>query len=90
MFTCALPGDAFLVVVLAKFELVAGRSFDPFGSLSSGARCLVVSLIWRGDFGVVRAGLLLGGGFIFGLVISELFDPADCFGVAAVVMGGEV
>ncbi len=45
MFTFAIPGDVFVVSVLANFKVLAGRTVNSICALSSGAMCLVVSLI---------------------------------------------
>ena len=73
MFTWGISGDVFVGSLLASFKVLSGRSVSPLGALSSGAMCLVVSLILRGVGSVVLAGLLLGGGFVLGLAFPELF-----------------
>ncbi len=45
MFTCGIPGDVLVGSLLASFKVFSGSSVDPLGALSSGAMCLVVSLI---------------------------------------------
>ncbi len=60
------------------------------GALSSGAWCLVVSLIKKGFVAFALAGLLGGGGVILGRVLLELFDSSDGFGLADVILGFEL
>ncbi len=76
--------------VFDMFKVLAGRTVNSEGSLSSGAGCLNVSLIYKGVISVVLAGHLGGGGVILGRVLLELFDPTDGFGLAAAVLGVEV
>ena len=45
MFTCGVPGDVVVMSLLAGFAVLSGRAIDPLSALSSGAMCLVVSLI---------------------------------------------
>ncbi len=45
MFTCGIPADVVVMSLLAGFKVVSGKAIDPSGALSSGAVCLVVSLI---------------------------------------------
>ena len=45
MFTCGIPGDVFGGLLLASCKVLSGRPVNPICALSSGAMCLVVSLI---------------------------------------------
>ncbi len=45
VFTCDIPGDVLVVLSLSILKVLAGKTGNSFDALSSGAMCIVVSLI---------------------------------------------